>query len=380
MAHAIVRTEREMAMGVASGMAHWRSVRCALAMLSPLALPVAAEEPAPRIPLEPGLMVVTATHDRGVDYEVFRTVTAADDNAVTFELRRTDPSAGSAPEAEAISVTRIVERQDLASANRVVAYFHTQDPEFFPGSTANQASTGLLEAFERGGDVPFVFGTASGPLGMLGARKYYRGNLRRVEPEPVPISVLLNGVRTTLPAIHVTGELKVGDDAGVGEFWWLDQPDNALALRWTFQDIAVQVIRIDTPAAEPRQEIEELSTALASDLCRAELRGVYFDTGSATLLPQSATEIANIATLLAAQPDWQLTIEGHTDAIGSDADNLLLSQNRAEAVRRALVDGNGIAAGQLTAIGLGEAVPVESNDTFEGRARNRRVEIARQCP
>src|SRR5204862_150777 len=68
-----------------------------------------------------------------------------------------------------------------------------------------------------------------------------------VDIEGLPFSVLVKGERTMLPAIHASGTLTVGDDTGSAEFWWLDQPDNPLTLRWTFQGDSVQVVRIDTP-------------------------------------------------------------------------------------------------------------------------------------
>lgn len=359
----------------------WRlSARAAgcLAALILTSLTEAAQE-APVIPLEVGLVVVSATHDRGQDYEVFRTVTAADDANVTFELHRKDPSEDG-KDREAISVVRVVDRQDLASANRLVVSFHSEDPQAFPGSTATQVSTDFLGAVKSGAETPFVFGTAAGPMGAFGERKYYRGTLKRVEPTSVPVFVLLNGVRTALPAIHAVGTLKVGDDVAQSEFWWLDQPDNPLTLRWTFKDSNVQVVRIDTPPPKLQPESNPLTVALASDLCRVELHGVYFDSGSAVLLPQSEAEIANVAALMNAQPTWRLTIEGHTDDIGTADYNQTLSQHRAEAVRLALVDGHKIVADRLTATGFGKTRPVDTNTTIEGRAHNRRVELARKCP
>jgi outer membrane protein OmpA-like peptidoglycan-associated protein len=153
-----------------------------------------------------------------------------------------------------------------------------------------------------------------------------------------------------------------------------------MTLRWTFKDVVIQVIRIDRPAPADEGPAAQVAAALASQACRAELHGIYFDTGSATLLAPSAATIAEVAAMLQREPDWRVTIEGHTDAIGSDADNQALSQARAEAVRSALVDGHGIDAARLTAAGLGETRPVESNDTVEGRAHNRRVELSRECP
>lgn len=346
-----------------------------------------AEAGTQQIPLEPGLVVTTATHDvvttatrGGEDYEVLRSVKAMDAKTVTFDLHRVEPAEAGRAGRQAFSVIRVVRREDLKSANRMVAYFHSEDPELFPGSTAFQASAALLEQIKSGADTPFVFGMAAGPLGILGARKYYRGTLKLAEPVPVPVSLLLNGERTELAAIHAKGTLVVGDDVGEGEFWWLDQADNALSLRWTFKDSIVQVVRIDTPTAPTERQVARVATGLASSACRAELHGVYFDTGSAALLAQSAAAIAEVAKLLASEPAWRVTIEGHTDNIGSDADNQRLSQDRVDAVRKALIDRHGIAADRLTATGFGESRPVESNDTVEGRAHNRRVELSRQCP
>ena len=76
-------------------------------------------------------------------------------------------------------------------------------------------------------------------------------------------------------------------------------------------------------------------------------------------------------------PDWRLEIAGHTDAAGDPAQNETLSQARAEAVKAALVK-RGIEGGRLAAQGVGETQPVASNDTPEGRAINRRVELIRE--
>jgi outer membrane protein OmpA-like peptidoglycan-associated protein len=73
-----------------------------------------------------------------------------------------------------------------------------------------------------------------------------------------------------------------------------------------------------------------------------------------------------------------VTIEGHTDSIGGARPNQTLSERRAEAVRARLVAA-GIAAARLKAVGYGAARPRETNSTIEGRARNRRVELARNC-
>lgn len=122
------------------------------------------------------------------------------------------------------------------------------------------------------------------------------------------------------------------------------------------------------------------AAAMASGLerdGRIELQGIFFDTGQATLRPESNAAIEQVAALLRQQPDLRLRIVGHTDSVGDFQSNVTLSQNRAEAVRLALVGGHGIDGARLDAQGVGPAVPVASNDTEEGRARNRRVELVR---
>jgi outer membrane protein OmpA-like peptidoglycan-associated protein len=81
--------------------------------------------------------------------------------------------------------------------------------------------------------------------------------------------------------------------------------------------------------------------------------------------------------VLARHPDWKLAINGHTDNIGSDAYNLDLSKRRAQAVKSALERRFSAAPSRLTATGSGKRSPKDTNDTIEGRARNRRVELVR---
>jgi outer membrane protein OmpA-like peptidoglycan-associated protein len=135
-----------------------------------------------------------------------------------------------------------------------------------------------------------------------------------------------------------------------------------------------------------RIEVPETGTlsgrAVEQDLehaCRAELPGIYFAFASAELQPASDAAISGVATLLARHGDWSLQIEGHTDSIGDPAANQQLSLNRAEAVRAALVEHHAIAAGRLRPAGFGATRPREPNATIEGRARNRRVELVRNC-
>lgn len=105
-----------------------------------------------------------------------------------------------------------------------------------------------------------------------------------------------------------------------------------------------------------------------------DLQDVLFETGSAALRPMALERLRPLAGYLDSNPDVQVRIDGHTDSVGNDAANQLLSERRAESVRSALRD-MGPDRGRFTVEGHGEAMPVASNGTAAGRQLNRRVEV-----
>lgn len=104
------------------------------------------------------------------------------------------------------------------------------------------------------------------------------------------------------------------------------------------------------------------------------LGDVLFAVGETELLPSAAQNLNDVIELLESEPDKDIRIEGHTDSTGPAALNLRLSEERARAVRDALID-LGIDASRLNAVGMGEDFPIATNTTEEGRARNRRVDV-----
>jgi len=104
---------------------------------------------------------------------------------------------------------------------------------------------------------------------------------------------------------------------------------------------------------------------------------IFFSFNSDRLRPESEPTLREIAALLRTRADWSLSIEGHTDGIASDTFNLELSRRRAASVKAALVSRHGVSAARLASAGFGESRPRDSNDTLDGRARNRRVELVR---
>ncbi len=127
-------------------------------------------------------------------------------------------------------------------------------------------------------------------------------------------------------------------------------------------------------AARLQQQMAALQAQQTDRGMVLTLGDVLFDTGRAELKPGAFATLDRLAAFMRDNPERRLAVEGHTDATGSDALNLALSQQRAESVRGALVS-RGVDGARVTTQGLGKAVPVASNDTAEGRQRNRRVEI-----
>jgi outer membrane protein OmpA-like peptidoglycan-associated protein len=104
------------------------------------------------------------------------------------------------------------------------------------------------------------------------------------------------------------------------------------------------------------------------------LKNIFFDVNKYDLKPESQVELDKVVQLMQDNPAVKIQIEGHTDNVGNDADNMKLSENRAKAVVNYLVSKN-ISAARLTAKGFGATKPIAENNTEEGRAQNRRTEL-----
>src|SRR5271163_4676049 len=109
---------------------------------------------------------------------------------------------------------------------------------------------------------------------------------------------------------------------------------------------------------------------------RVTLSNLHFETGKADITPDSEASLNDAVNALKEHPDWKIRVEGFTDNVGSREANLKLSTDRANAVMNWLAE-HGIDRSRLSAKGFGEARPIASNSTDEGRAKNRRVEIVR---
>jgi outer membrane protein OmpA-like peptidoglycan-associated protein len=152
-----------------------------------------------------------------------------------------------------------------------------------------------------------------------------------------------------------------------------------------------QAILIEARERESQRSADQAdASALRADSLEAQLadlrlqkteRGlvltlgdVLFDTGQATLKSGANETMDRLATALREKSGRKVTIEGHTDNVGSDASNQSLSERRAQAVQSALTQ-RGVTRNQITALGKGENFPIATNDSADGRQSNRRVEL-----
>jgi len=119
------------------------------------------------------------------------------------------------------------------------------------------------------------------------------------------------------------------------------------------------------------------SASMTAEIVKAgavTLHGVAFVTGTSELEPQSGAVLGEVITLLAAHEEWRFEVQGHTDNAGAASWNLALSEARARVVVAWLTQ-HGVTASRLVARGYGDAKPIASNETGEGRATNRRIQL-----
>lgn len=384
-----------------------------------LGVTAAGQGPPVKIPLRPGLTVVVAFAMPDGDGESIGRLDTVDSRGLHFtlsgekivregggtgleglpgleELFGTPKKSGGAsqkPKVQRIQTKRSVLAADLQTARHLQAQFSNGDPTVFPGSTTLRLSTLVYNELKTKGQTEMSCQCATGMAAMVGGlgkalggvlggpgvapelkdledMGRLSGTVKRVGNGTVPVAVILNGSRVNLPAIHARGVLG-GEDA---DFYFLDDPENPMSLSLQVGDNRAQVVKVTfTAEANARPIAVALETA-----GRAEVYGIYFDFASDTIKPESEPVLREIADALTNNAAWKLTVEGHTDNVGGDNYNLDLSRRRAAAVKTALVSRHKIAADRLVTSGFGASRPKETNDTLEGRATNRRVELVRQ--
>lgn len=149
-----------------------------------------------------------------------------------------------------------------------------------------------------------------------------------------------------------------------------------VAIQATVVNLSGLTAGVTATVQQVRQAMQDLGAKETDLEVHVELPAdVLFDFDKADIRSDAASALASVATIIRAYPAGSASLEGHTDAKGDDAYNQRLSERRAESVRRWLTDRERIDAGKLSARGWGERRPVASNDTDQGRQKNRRVEV-----
>ena len=144
-------------------------------------------------------------------------------------------------------------------------------------------------------------------------------------------------------------------------------------------DAAYELTIVEKEAMQ--QEVVADADAMGNDINttgHVSVYGIYFDTGKSEIKPESDAAISEIAKLLKNSGALKIYVVGHTDNVGSFDSNMKLSKERADAVVKALSGKYGIDAARLRPHGVASLSPVASNDTEDGKAKNRRVELVKQ--
>lgn len=322
-----------------------------------------------KVPLTPGL---TLSHlwrrgDTPEDIECLTNIVRVEADAIT--------STASCiwKDAAAPSVHRIC-RKDLRGAH----VYHTKNlgstSATMVGTTKFSLSHAAFTQLKRQGHTTHLY---FGEYDDGGGRYDLEGTLKLDGTDALP--TIVNDESVRLAVLRLSGTLRgsaLGKPATTRvSAAVLDDERFPLMLDYRLLDLgsfefSIRYTKISYPAEG------ELEKHLVEER-RVDVYGIYFDFASDGIRKESEPVLKEIGDVLKKNSAWTLSIGGHTDNVGSDAANLELSQRRSTAVRVALVQRYGIAADRLTSAGYGEGAPKDTNDTPEGRARNRRVELVR---
>lgn len=343
---------------------------------TPAASPPPAPPPQPRasettrIPLVAGLTITAAIVHATGDSEAMLTIKSVTPEGYRMTFSAEFPDADGIG-TRSVDVVRHVPMEDQRVARTMRNWYGPGDPETFPGTTPFFSSA-IIDDLRRGGSaaLTLLVATSAASLNQTEVQAL-SGTVTRIEPTPVGVPLLVNGRVVELPTIHASAKVAGGAITRSADLHVLDDPQNPIIVRWRDESRNSQILKIDFPmAARVEQELSEQRSV--------DVYGIYFSFGSAAIRTESEPTLTAIAEALRRQPDWRLRIDGHTDGIGSEERNLELSRQRSAAVREALISRFGITSDRLSAAGRGESSPKSSNETPEGRAQNRRVELTRQ--
>jgi outer membrane protein OmpA-like peptidoglycan-associated protein len=258
-------------------------------------------------------------------------------------------------------------RVDLENSHLYMTQGYQDEPELFRGALRFSVSLATFAALKQNAETRHQY--IDFDWAPFTLRRDYDDMMK--SSGSGTYDIIMNDRKVTLPTIDVSVMSKANKQMVRGKV--LDDARFPIMLDYTMPDEEFS-LRYNKVSFPVEGEIEK---QLAKDK-KVDVYGIYFDFNSDSIRPESEPILKEIASAMNSNKEWNLTINGHTDNIGGDASNLILSKKRSEAVRKALVDRYHVDPAHLSTNGYGASSPKETNDTELGRARNRRVELIRQ--
>lgn len=309
-----------------------------------------------------GMQFTTAfTNEFGKDAESITTVTGVNENSVSINYSSS----------RGVSVKRDLRATDRLNATSYVLGYEDGMPTVIPGTTSLGVSANILSQLRTSG---------SARLTLI-----YSPQLASIECNLVRVAanenknVIVGDQIVTLTTLHARAECGEGSRTASGDFYFADdiaQPiliESNINFSWESRPRTERITRvIDTLGLNPDME-RSLRT-----IGKYDAYGLRFDFDSAQMRDESTQLVREIARMLTVKEnsDWLIKIVGHTDSTGGPDYNIDLSDQRAQAVRTALLR-EGIDPRRLISEGRGETQSKSDNTTLAGRAINRRVEFKR---
>jgi outer membrane protein OmpA-like peptidoglycan-associated protein len=259
--------------------------------------------------------------------------------------------------------------RDRQSARTYVLGYSARMPTVIPGSTSFGLSSAVLQELRSNGRAALTL--------------IHSENLDRIECNLVTtavdirVPVIIEDRILDVPTVQARVDCGSGNRTGTGQFIVANDVNNPVLIEstlnfsWEQRPRTNRVTRVVAGLglqAEMRQALDTLGTY--------DVYGLLFDFDSATLRPETAQLVREIAVMLQQNPNWTILIAGHTDNIGGAEYNMRLSEQRAASVKQALIS-NGVSPNRLQSVGHGMTKPKADNSTLAGRAINRRVEFRR---
>ena len=334
-----------------------------------------AAQAAAKVPFVPGLILDAVLSIQNKDVESLTQLSAEDSNTLTF----TYSGSGFHRQKNEVIVDQAFHtnpytfcRSEIPSSPIYVGRMYDKHPAVFVAGNYQQISTRSFQQLKETGSAGVTIHTHAV---MRNKQLFFEGDERltlvRTDHGEASYRVIVNDQPADLPVITADG--KPASGRGLLHFAALDDPAFPLVLVWAWssQSDSSKIVKITYPVQNKiEKELKEEG--------RAEIYGIYFDFDSDQLRPESEPVLDEIAGVLKKQPEWKLNVEGHTDNVGGDKHNLDLSERRARSVVNALATRYQVPADRLSPSGYGALKPKASNETVEGRALNRRVELVRK--